>query len=311
MALLFSVLSLRAGPAGTTENRPLLDPPVRYLRDIMFRASDREGLPVEGALVELEMEWGQVQGSVSAYTDDQGQAVFKVEPVVENPVDGLNVRDRFLNYKLLLSYRMTKSGYVTRNGRIRDQQDFSSFVDPLYQGLDHKPAARPLIENITLPFYADYLDKKVGSVFFNFNPLIDVLLDKAVDFSLAPNSLDLTAGGLLKIGLIFDLTIDPGEMDSAQTAALLLRRPVANSLELIAASLGPGEDIEYFEFKVLVKFQSPKNPYAIPEEKTFLFRFPAASAGLLVEWAEGARLGPARIEVSVGDRILDMKRFFD
>jgi len=301
-------LYLFGAPAGGDAETfsQLASPPIRYLRNIQIRVTDRTGRPLSGVDVEIVPEWGQLATDERLRTDASGVVRFQVAPIIEDPLAGRLVRDRFLFYRTVLTYHLRLKGFVTRRGRIEDVQEFAAHADPLFQGLDREPTPEPLVVPVVLPAYHDYLsDTSLGPA----GPLlVYALLDEgpAHHITLLQSSLTLDPDGRLLMGLEFDLLFDPADVSLENAAAVLLREPVRACLELMRQKLPPSEKIKTIEIKMSVGFRRRKESHAAPEIKNYRFVFPVADAWRLAAWDGRGSWPLHHFDVAIDQSPLDL-----
>lgn len=287
-------------------------PPVRYFRQIEIEVQDLSGRPLSGVKAEVTPVWGSLKNQRDLLSGAEGLIRFYIRPVIENPMTGLRIRDRFLIYHTAFKYRLVKQEHIIRTGEIDDRQEFVSLADPLYQGADRAPTAKPLTIRVRLPAYRDYLAKSLaGQAWLKNDPsrlkaLIDALRNEGQKrgFILTPKSFDLSPQGLFSLGLEFQPLFDPSEMGLLAAGAVLLRDIVPACLAVIS---GPAGEITNFEFKILARFQYRTKPFALPVSRTFVFCFSSGAApAILAAGAEG-RFPLEEIEAKIGDRIIDLR----
>ncbi|MFH1092382.1 MAG: hypothetical protein V1742_12515, partial [Pseudomonadota bacterium] len=267
---LLTIISL-PGPAASVG---LEAPPMHYLRGVEFAVTDLSGRPLPGVKADLNPAWGRVATPGKLLSDQSGLIRFQFEPVIENPMAGLLVRDVFLLYRMVFAYRLSKEGYLDLDGQMEDDQEFARMADPLYQGLNRDPTSKPLSLEFKLLTSEDLLaePKKLERL----QPLIGPLLVKGRtrNFSLIPHSLDLTSDGRLRLGLRFTLLFDPSDLGLAAAGAVLLSQTVRGCLEALSQASEGLEQVNTLEIQVLAEFQYRHAPLALPLSQTFVFRMP-------------------------------------
>lgn len=304
-----------AAPASAGAAEALPSSPASYQRQILFQVRDVEGRPVPEVQARLSPSLGRVLGETIQYSDAAGRISVLVKPVVEDPLAGLRVRDRFLFFHTALQYRLSKPGYLDQEGRIKDRQEWAAFADPLYQGLNRRPSPKPLVIPVTLTAYADYLARPLDEGWGptekeKLHGLIEALLEAGPgqDFSLKPGSLDCQAEGLFRLGLTFKLLFDPAEVGAREAGAVLFRGPFLTALKVLHSVFPAAAGLKTYELRVQARFESRKEPFPEPVPLTYLFRLPASAAPLFLE---GKGEGPYPldlIEVRAGEQVLDLSR---
>ena len=299
-------------PSAAADHDKPAQPPVRYIRWVEIEIRDLSGRPLPGVKAEVTPVWGRLENQQDLLSGAEGLIRFHIQPVIENPMAGLMIRDRFLLYHTAFNYRLVKQDHISLAGEVDDRQEFVSLADPLYQGADRTPAAKPLTLRVRLPAYRDYLAKPLtGQAWLKNDPsrlkaLIDALQGEGQrrGFILTPKSLGLSPQGLFSLGLEFQPLFDPSEMGLLAAGAVLLRNIVPACLAVIR---GPAREITSFEFKILARFQSRTKPFALPVSRTFIFCFSSgAGPAILAAGAEG-RFPLEDIETKAGDRIIDLR----
>ncbi|MDY6852600.1 MAG: hypothetical protein SV487_11085 [Thermodesulfobacteriota bacterium] len=287
-------------------------PPALYFRQIEIEVQDLSGRPLSGVKAEVTPGWGSLEDQRDLLSNAEGLIRFHIQPVIEAPMAGLRIRDRFLLYHTAFKYRLMKQEHIAWAGEIDDRQEFAGLADPLYQGADRTPAAKPLTIRVRLPAYRDYLAKPLaGQAWLKNDPsrlkaLIDALQDEGRKrgFILTPKSLGLSPQGLFSLGLEFQPLFDPSEMGLLAAGAVLLRDIVPACLAVISE---PAGEITSFEFKILARFQYRSKPFALPVGRTFVFCFSSATVpAILAAGAEG-RFPLEEIEAKIGDRVIDLR----
>jgi len=313
-ALLWAVLVFHPAWAADAEQNSLSSPPPFYRRIIAIEVLDLSGRPLPGVKAEIKPVWGRLINSSPLVSDEEGLITFGIQPVIEDPLAGLLVRDRFLLYRTACDYILSKEDHLTLSGRIEDRQEFASLADPVYQGLDRGPAAAPLTIRVRLPAYRDYLarpqstQRRSGEEETRRRALVDRLRREGLDrgFSPVPRSLDLTETGLFQAGFEFQPLFDPAEMGLLAAGAVLMREVVVPVLSIINDLFPTKEDLTGFEIRVGAAFQYRTKPFALPEVRTFVFRLPASTAPELLAAESQGRYPVEKVEVTVGGRILDL-----
>ena len=304
LGLVFLIL-LGPGPvlAGQGQTSP---PPEQYLRSVILAITDLNERPVPGATAAIDLEWGRLLTEGDLVSNAEGLIRFQVEPVIEDLNKGRGIRDRFLLYRTVYTYQVTKPGCLPVKGKTQDDQEFASFEDPLYQDLNRRPSDYPLIVPIRLLAYKDFLKNPADAK--KLKDYIQALDDRAENFSLAPRSLQISPQGVLTTGLIFDLLFDPAQMGLLDAAEILLVGPVKICLETIDNLPSLKERTHAFEFKVLARFQYRTEPFAMPEERTLTYRLSAEAAERVRNWTDGQTLPVDGVLVTVDGQTFSLDK---
>jgi len=313
-ALIWAVLIFHPAWAADEDQSPLAPPPPLYRRIIQIEVSDLAGRPLSGVKAEIKPVWGRLVSPRSLASNKEGLITFEVQPVIEDPLAGLLVRDRFLLYRIACDYTLSKEDYLTLSGRIEDRQEFASLADPVYQGLDRRPTADPLTVRVRLPAYRDYLARahptlgRLREEKNQLRTLVDRLqrLGRDRGFSLVPGSLDLSETGLFQAGFEFQPLFDPAEMGLLAAGAVLMREVVVPVISILDDFFQGRLDVESYEISVGAGFQYRAKPFALPEVRTFVFRLPASAAAELLTAEREGRYPLEKIEVTAGGQVLDL-----
>ncbi len=287
-------------------------PPPQYTRHVVFEIMDAAGNPLPGVKAELSPVWGQLSPSSGLESDVRGRIEVEVQPVLEEPMTGLLVRDRFLLYHTSFHYRLLKDGYVTVENSVEDVQEFNAFADPLFQGIDRRPARTPLNVYVRLLAYTDYLAQGSPAGVLDegtIKTLIDSLitLGKDKNFEINPGSLALDPEGLLRLGLNFQQLFDPSEMGIQAAGAALLGDTVRNILPVLQGFLTEKPQVKTVEVTVGSGFQFRSKPFALPVNRDFVFRFPAEAVASLLAANPDLPFPLSDIEVTLAGQPLDLK----
>jgi len=313
-ALIWAVLVFHPAWAADEEQNLLSSPPPFYRRIIAIEVLDLSGRPLPGVKAEIKPFRGRLINASPLVSDEEGLVTFEIQPIIEDPLAGLLVRDRFLLYRTGCDYTLSKEDHLTLSGRIEDRQEFASLADPVYQGLDRRPAAAPLTVRVRLPAYRDYLARdystqgRLGKEETRRRALVDRLRSEGLDrgFALVPRSLDLTETGLFQAGLEFQPLFDPAEIGLLAAGAVLMREVVIPALSIINSLFPTQADLTDFEIRVGAAFQYRTKPFTLPEVRTFVFRLSASTAAELPAAEGQGRYPVEKIEVTVGGRVLDL-----
>ncbi len=244
-------------------------------------------------------------------SDEEGFIRFHMEPVISDLTAGRRISDTFYLYRTEFFYQLSKEGYVPHSDRVVDEQEYSSFSDPTYQGLDRTPTDKPIIIPVTLAAYQDFLTQKMAPPAEALKPFIDTLLESALDFRPLPHSMELTSKGRFRMEIEFEPLFDPAEMVPEEAGAMLLRGPVRKCLSGIENKFSRIDQIKSYEIKVLSRFQSRSSPFEVPVDRTFIFRFPAYVAIEVMDWTPGRFLFAEGLEVTLENRKLDLTAHFE
>ena len=314
---LLILASLCLWPDGTAEAAEvsgLASPPAHYLRRIEIEVRDVSGRPLPKVRARIISKQGRLWESGELVSGEAGLISFQLEPLITEPMADIKIRDRFLQYRSVFEYRLFKAGYIPQAGLVEDEQEFAAMSDPLFQGLDRRPAREPLTLRIRLPAYRDYLaeadyeETQSESEADRLKPLIDALIEggRSQGFTLAFGSLGRSPDGVLNLGLEFTPLFDPAELGLVAAGVALLRGVVLACLKAVDRYYPDAEKIDALELRAVARFQSRKRPFAMPVEKIFVFRLPARVLPKLLDWQKGEPFPPKGLEAVVDGRTLDL-----
>ncbi|MEW6266343.1 MAG: hypothetical protein AB1641_24985 [Thermodesulfobacteriota bacterium] len=301
----FIVMTFLAGVIPAWAAQP---PPIEYIRNIEIHVTDLSGNPLAGVRAQVTSAWGLILTESSLESDRRGVISLKVKPVIEQPEAGAHVRDRLLLYRLKVAYRLSKSGCLDKTGEIKDEQEFASFGDPLYDGLDRSPSPEPLIVQETVVSGRDFVAGPVKDE--NLVRLVETILADALDFTLKPGSLAVTSTGVLKIGLIYNLLFDPYELGLKAAASALMTHAVRDCLVIINRDMDRRVRPRGYEFSAEARFQDPDSPFSLPAPQDFIFKFTDEAARRIMAWSEDQPFPAAGIEAEAEGRPLDLSEAF-
>ena len=299
-------------PALTVEPDPPQPAPARYLRLIRITVADLYGRPLPGVRAEIESQWGRLVTGGELVSNPQGQITFHFEPVVEDLMAGLSVRDRYLVYKSVFQYRLTTDGRTPQSGIIEDEQEYAGLADPLYSPLSRQPSSEPLEIRVTMPRYVDFLAGAPSEALNRLLPpkrlsaLIDRLQNRGVDFSPTPGSIGLDPDGTFRLGLEFRPLFDPSRYGLQAAGAALLVGPAARALKIIRPFLPEPGPVRGFRFTVAAKFQYRAEPFSLPLEQDFTIDLTLEAARRLAARAAGQPLPLEGVRVAAGNNPLDL-----
>ena len=289
--------------AGAPHQPP--EPPSDYIRAVEIHIKDVFGRPLSGVRAALTPHWGRLATPAVPPSDRGGLIRFRLRPAAEEPGAGRLIRDRFITYRLAFNCCLTKPGYMTRCESVKDEQEFSGYADPLYQGMTGTPSRQPLVMAATLVGYEDYWP---GLSNDNQKRVVEELLaaGKAKGFTLTPGSLSRTGDGAFHLGLSFNPMFDPAQYALADAAVILLREPVREALLAIRPAMNGFDGVNRFQVRVRARFQSPRSPQALPAERKYIFMFDGATAASWMNRFPGRASELGGVAASVNGAPLDL-----
>jgi len=320
--ILVSLLISCAAPsvAGAVKSvQSVLSPPDHYLRQIVIEVRDPTGQPVEGARLELTPILGQVLAKTKGLqTNNQGQVRFNVKPVIEEPMAGRRIKDRFIFYKSACKYKLVKPGFISQEDEIKDVQEFAAFRDPLYRALDREPARGPLVRSVTLYPYQGFLvsDQNVESRseygHKRLEDLVEALIKRGEkqNFSLPLASIAFPTGpaAVFKLRLIFGPHFDSTELGLLGAGAVLFRGPFLTALSVISDFLPPADSVKVVRIDILTHFQSRTDTRTRPVQQVFTFRLPAAQISSFLEQGKTSPFPLDALTIEVNGQTLDLSK---
>jgi len=315
-ALFFSWLSPIFAEA-VENGQSVLSPPTQYVRQITIEARDHAGQPVKDVKIEISSILGKILSDNKVLqTDHQGQVRFEMRPVLEEPLAGHSIQDRFILYRTSFKYQLTKSGFISQEDEIEDVQEFSSFQDPLYRVLDREPAKEPLVIPVTLYSYQSFLTSAGEGVSWpdfdqeKFNGLVDKLkkMGEEQHFILPLEAMTLPSNpeAVFKLNLTFMPHFDPAELGLLGAGAVLFRGPFLTVLSTLKDFFEPTGLVETIWINILTKFQSRTDPRARPVQQVFTFRFPASQISFILDKGKDPPFGLDPLQISVNGQGLDL-----
>ncbi|MFH1137464.1 MAG: hypothetical protein V1816_15455 [Pseudomonadota bacterium] len=274
----------------------------QYFRTIIINTQDFYGQPLSGARAEIIPVWGRLASGAELISGSDGRIRFLMEPVVEDSMAGLHVRDRFHLYRLDFRYRLWAEGRVSRAGRVEDNQEEVQYFNPAFRGLNSFPDDAPIVIEAKMPIHGTFLAP--GQELTSLAQSIIEAIYPNEKYELAEGSLFLPPGGGLNVGLEFKPIFDPSEYGLNTAAVELLKGPVRDVFKALAQVRKPAEGS--YRLKVGAHFQYRTNPYSPAARKEFLFLFTPAEVGLLLEGNEDRHLDSAGPVISVDGLTLDL-----
>ena len=265
-------------PAIAAEPDFLAPPPVDYQRVVQIKVTDPFGRPLKGVQADIKVLTGRLAISPVPTSDKKGLIIFAVQPVVEDINQGKAIHDRFLIYHTKLTYRLSLKGRIPVSGEIKDHQEFATFINPLYHGLDRTPDTSPLILDRILADYRDYLVEPKD------DPAIKAFVEDLVAegrklrFTPRPRSITMDRQGRLFAHLDFGPLFDPAKYGLTEAGRELVKGPARSVVEAAERHIGPAKE---YEIRMTVQFQSPQHPFALPVEQTYVFRLSPDAARTL------------------------------
>jgi hypothetical protein len=265
LACLISLLFINPVSAGEPDF--LAPPPVDYQRVVRIKVIDPFGRPLKGVKADVRVLTGRLITGPVMDSSDKGFISFTVKPVVEDLNKDKNIRDRFLLYHTKLTYRLTLGDRIPVTGEIDDRQEFATFINPLYHGLDRNPDPDPIQRDHVLADYRDYLadpkDDRKLKVF------IEALVSegRVQRFKLRTRSIARDRKGRMSLRLDFLALFDPAKYGLTEAGRELVKGPVRSAVKAAEQYVGStGYDI-----RATVLFQSQQRPFALPIEQTYVF----------------------------------------
>lgn len=301
LGLLLILFFINPVKAGAASNR--ITPPARYVREIRIIVTDAAGRGLSGVKAEIKAKWGRLAGD-DLLSDEQGRINISFQPVIEDPSEGLDVRDRYLVYRSEFRYRLSKSGFMSLSSDFKDEQDFASFEDPLYWSLNRMPSEDPVVVRVKMNRYRDFMAG--GRKDPDLKEVVESVMTGKRNFRFIPGSVGRYDGGMIKMAIEFIPLFDPSEYGLNGAAAILLKNPVRELLDILKNEYRAAYGISSYEIKARAGFQYADAPFALPEERTFTYVFSSAGAGQLLDWSEGRPFPIDLFEVSLGGEIMDL-----
>jgi len=297
----------------------LLSPPDQYLRRVVIEVHDPSGKPVKGIKAEVSSILGRLLVEESEFiSDPHGQIRFQIQPVIEEPMAGHMVQDRFLFYRSAFKYRLTKPDFISQQGEIKDVQEFAAFQDLLYRVLDREPTQEPLIVPVTLYAYQGYLSSAQNAFAWSksdhqrFKDLVDTLKKNGQkhDFTLPLASIAFPSGpeAVFKLRLIFDPHFDPTEMGLLSAGVVLFRGPFLTALSALKSYLTPADRIKTIRIAILAHFQSRSDPRARSIAQVFVFRLPMTHVPLILNKGNTPPFPLESLEIKVNGQTLNLSQ---
>ena len=297
--------------------RPVLSPPESYIRRVIIEVHDAAGRPLEGVRVELSPVLGQIQTQPrTLQTNNQGRVLFEVKPAVEEPMAGHRVQDRFIFYRSTVKYRLTKPGFINREGEIKDVQEFAAFQDPYYRALDREPSREFLVKSIAMDSYQSYLapaeNTKSQAKFSRdrLKKLVDALQKKSQkkNFTLPRASISFPAdsSGVFKLKLRFSPYFDPAELGLLGAGAVLFRGPFLSTLSVLKGFFQPADQVETIRIDILAYFQSRTGAGTRPVRQVFTFRLPASRISSILEKGKNPPFSLKALTVEVNGQVINL-----
>lgn len=311
---LFAVAACLLSGAATAKGQDVLAaPPPEYTRRFRIEIEDGSGRPLRGVQADLSVSWGRLISAGDLISDENGLIAFDIQPVIDDPMSDLAVRDRFLVYRSAFTYRLQKDGYASRSAKVDDVQEFVALSDPLYRGMDRSPPTDPYVIYASMPTYGDYMLRPgpdPTAPLLNgqeIKPLIDALAAAGGErFKPALQSFNLTPAGTLEMGLDFLPLFDPAQIGLQAAGADILREPVKTCLTVLNQFPTVGEGLQNIEIKVNANFQYRNQPFTLPVGRTLTFRLPWAAVARLLAARSDADIPLDEIRVMLGDQALDL-----
>jgi hypothetical protein len=234
-----------SGAAPSPRNAPCVPPP-EYFRRIILGVQDVNGAPLPGVTATIDSELGTLLGESTRVSGPDGLIALEFQPVMEDPMAGLKVRDRYLLYHTRFRYTLAMPGRVSISDEVRDEQDFASLRDPLYQGMERQPSAAPRMIYVKMAAYADYLadpEAMAGQGWKGWDrDRLRALIDSAIQagrdnrFALSPGSIRLDPNRPYAFHMEFRPLFDPARHGLQAAGGILLRDPVRAMLRVFAAA---------------------------------------------------------------------------
>ena len=278
----------------------------QYYRTIIINAQDYYGQPLTGVRAAILPRWGRLATEGDLVSGMDGKIRFLMEPVVEDLLAGLYIRDRFHLYRLDFQYRLRKEDRVLRVGRIQDDQEEIRYFNSAYHGLNRSPDESPIEVDVRIPAYRIFLASGQEQTDL-VESIIAGVMNNEEDFELAEESLSLPRTGGLEAGLEFKPIFDPSEYGLGAAAVELLKGPVHAFFQILSTVRRPFEGP--YRLRVGARFQYRTHPYSPTVRKEFIFIYSPDDLDRLVRRADAPMFdaaGPAIIADGVKLVISDL-----
>ena len=306
IALILAAVWLWPAISAAAAPGDLAPPPADYRRAMEIQVLDVFKRPLPGVTVEVRPTLGSLADPAGLTSDESGFIRFEIRPVIEDPDRDIRIRDRFLLYKTDIEYSLKKSGFFPESGRVSDVQEFAAYSDPVFQGMNRQPSAKPYGIKAEMAQVSDFLasPKEAGQL----PAFVDKLYEagRSGGFGLLPGSFGLRPDGRLAFGLDFRPLFDPAVYGQVEAGRVLIQDPVRAALGILQSLPELAGRAKKLEIAVRAKFQFKNNPYTEPAELVYLIQAPGSFPTAWTGWTPDKPLPLAGVSVLAGGRGLNL-----